>query len=41
LGDSLKVPVYQFTKEALIRKFGKKWYQELEETANDLKKRAL
>ena len=25
----------------LIRKFGEKWYQELEETANDLKKRAL
>ena len=41
LGASLKVPVYKFAKEALIRKFGEKWYQELEETANDLKKRAL
>ena len=29
LGASLKVPVYQFVKEALIRKFGEDWYQEL------------
>ncbi|MDC0872700.1 DUF3109 family protein [Flavobacteriaceae bacterium] len=30
LGDSLKIPVYQFVKKALIRKFGKAWYQALE-----------
>lgn len=33
LGASLKVPVYKFVKEALIRKFGKEWYAELEEIA--------
>src|SRR5205085_7337144 len=26
LGDSLKVPLYKFLKEALIRKYGAKWY---------------
>ncbi len=35
LGESLKVPVYKFVKEALIRKFGKKWYDELELVAKD------
>lgn len=29
LGASLKVPVYQFVKEALIRRFGADWYEEL------------
>jgi len=33
LGDELKVPVYKFVKDALIRKFGKKWYGELEQAA--------
>ncbi len=32
LGEELKVPVYKFTKEALIRKFGEAWYKELEES---------
>jgi hypothetical protein len=27
------VPIYLFVKEALIKKFGKKWYAELEEVA--------
>lgn len=36
LGASLKVPVYQFVKEALIRKFGKDWYAELEKVASQL-----
>lgn len=31
LGKELKVPVYKFLKEALIRKYGKSWYQELED----------
>ena len=33
LGKALKVPVYKFVKEALIRKFGKHWYAELEKVA--------
>jgi hypothetical protein len=33
LGKKLKVPVYEFLKEALIRKFGKKFYEALEATA--------
>jgi len=30
LGKDLKVPVYKFLKDALIRKYGKGWYEELE-----------
>ena len=30
LGRELQVPIYKFVKEALIRKFGKQWYLELE-----------
>lgn len=33
LGQALKVPVYQFVQEALIRKFGKAWYKALEKVA--------
>lgn len=33
LGKELKVPVYQFVKTALIRKFGEEWYTELEQAA--------
>lgn len=33
LGAELKVPIYKFVKEALIRKFGEAWYAELEEVA--------
>ena len=36
LGKELKVPVYKFVKEALIRKFGKNWYLELEKVASNL-----
>ncbi len=36
LGVELKVPIYKFVKEALIRKFGKKWYAELEEVGSRL-----
>ena len=35
LGKELKVPVYKFVKEALIRKFGENWYLELEKIADD------
>lgn len=34
LGESLRVPVYKFVREALIRKFGADWYRELEEVAS-------
>ncbi|MGB5262139.1 MAG: DUF3109 family protein [Lutimonas sp.] len=30
LGKSLGLPVYKFLKEALIRKFGETWYEELD-----------
>ena len=33
LGAELKIPVYQFVKTALIRKFGMDWYLALEEQA--------
>lgn len=35
LGEELKVPVYQFVKEALIRKFGKAWFTSLEQLAKE------
>ena len=33
LGEKLKVPVYKFLKEALVRKFGEIWYKQLESYA--------
>lgn len=33
LGNELKAPIYKFTKNALVRKFGNQWYEELEEVA--------
>ena len=38
LGKELQVPVYKFTKEALIRKFGEQWYEELEAVADHFRK---
>ncbi len=38
LGKELQVPVYQFVKDALIRKFGEDWYLELEKVALDFRK---
>lgn len=35
LGAALKVPVYKFVKEALIRRFGETWYAQLEKTAEE------
>jgi hypothetical protein len=35
LGATLQVPIYQFVKDALIRKFGKSWYAELEQVAKE------
>lgn len=38
LGKELQVPVYKFVKEALVRRFGAEWYEELEQVAKELKK---
>ena len=38
LGGKLKVPVYQFLKEPLIRKFGSEWFEQLEIADTELKK---
>ncbi len=35
LGEELKVPIYKFVKEALVRKFGQVWYNELELVAKE------
>lgn len=37
LGKKLKVPVYQFLKEPLVRKFGQQFYDALDATAKHLK----
>ncbi|MEO7264490.1 MAG: DUF3109 family protein [Ferruginibacter sp.] len=39
LGKKLKVPVYQFLKEPLTRKFGKDFYEALDATAMHLEKK--
>jgi hypothetical protein len=36
LWDELKVPVYQFLKEPIIRKFGADFYEKVEELSNFL-----
>lgn len=35
-GKALGLPIYQFLKEPLIRRFGEAWYQELSEVAEQL-----
>ena len=35
-GQELKLPLYQFLKQPLIRRFGEEWYAELEEVAKAL-----
>lgn len=37
-GKKLHLPLYQFLKEPLIRRFGQAWYDELELTATEWKK---
>lgn len=39
LGGKLKVPVYQFLKEPLIRKFGTEWFEQMEIADAELKNR--
>ena len=36
-GAKNKVPVYRFVKDALVRKFGQKWFEALEKTARSFK----
>ncbi|MBQ6965209.1 MAG: DUF3109 family protein [Bacteroidaceae bacterium] len=38
LGKKLQMPVYQFLKEPLIRRFGQAWWDECEVAAHELKK---
>lgn len=38
LGKELEVPIYKFVKQALVRKFGEDWYEELEKVAFQHKK---
>lgn len=38
LGKELSIPVFKFVKQALIRKFGEKWYHELEAVAAKMDK---
>lgn len=35
-GRELKLPVYKFLREPLIRRFGEEWYKELEEIAEQI-----
>lgn len=37
LGNNVKVPVYKFLKEPLIRKFGTEWYEQMEIADQELK----
>jgi len=39
LGAELKKPVFEFVKEALIRKFGNEWYNSLEKISKKLLKK--
>ena len=41
LGAELQVPVYKFVKDALVRKFGEDWYEELEKTAKELEAKKI
>jgi len=36
LGDELKIPVYEFTKTALIRRYGEEFYDQLDDIAKHL-----
>lgn len=40
-GRELKLPVYRFLKDPLVRRFGAEWYDELEHTVTELKKHCL
>lgn len=40
-GQELNLPIYKFLKEPLIRRFGEKWYNELEIIAKELMEQGL
>lgn len=40
-GRELRLPLYRFLKEPLIRRFGATWYAELEELAGELQRQGL
>lgn len=40
LGKELKVPVYEFVKDALIRKYGASWFAELKQSVEDKKQKS-
>ena len=40
LGKSLQVPVFKFLKESLTRKYGKKWYRQLEIAAEMMEEKS-
>lgn len=40
LGEKLKIPVYKFLKDSLIRRFGKEWYSQLENYVTEKEKKA-
>lgn len=37
-GEEIRLPVYRFLKEPLIRKYGESWYQQVEEIAGEIEK---
>ena len=41
LGKAMKIPLYIFIKEALIRKFGIDWYNELDKIARERNKESM
>lgn len=41
LGKELKIPIYKFLKEPLIRKFGQEWFNQLEIADIEMKKQGL
>ena len=40
-GQALDIPVYQFLKEPLIRRFGAEWYDELCSVADELRRQGM
>lgn len=41
LGRTLRLPLYQFLREPLVRRFGEAWYGELEQTVTELRKHRM
>lgn len=40
-GEILNMPIYKFLREPLIRRFGEKWYEELETVAKEIEAQGL